>query len=180
MKNLYHHFLGFHQQYPLLHGVYFLQPLAIESPGLLVECAVSDGRFEVRSRDDGTLNDATVHCSGATAAANACQRIDQTLLRTASRLVDVDALYNGFNAVGLQYGPGYRTLVQAWAGTSTALGRLNARSTHEGTQVHPADLDDALCMSAAIASSGGDGETRLPFAVDGALLQGALGQLRAV
>ena len=102
------------------------------------------------------------------------------LLRATSRMMDVDALYNGFSAVGLQYGPGYRTLVQAWAGTSTALGRLHARSTHEGTQVHPADLDDALCMSAAIAASGGEGETRLPFAVDGALLQGASGQLWAV
>jgi hypothetical protein len=158
-----------------------LLPLAVEALGLMVECAISDGRFEVRSsRDDGAFTDATVHCTGASAAADTWQRIDQTLLRTPCRMMDVGALYNGFNAVGLQYGPGYRTLVQAWAGTSTALGRLHARSTHEGTQVHPADLDDALCMSAAMASSGGDGETRLPFAVDGALLQGALGQLWAV
>jgi hypothetical protein len=163
-----------------LHDVYFLLPLAVEALGLMVECAISDGRFEVRSRDDGAFTDATVHCSGATAAADTWQRIDQTLLRATSRMMDVDALYNGFSAVGLQYGPDYRTLVQAWAGTGNALGRLRARSTHEGTQVHPADLDDALCMSAAIAASGGDGETRLPFAVDVALLQGAPGQLWAV
>jgi hypothetical protein len=45
--------------------------------------------------------------------------------------------------------------------------------------VHPADLDDALCTSAVVHSSG-DGETRLPFAVDDALLQGSPGVLWAV
>ena len=89
------------------------------------------------------------------------------------------ALYEGFDAVGLQYGPGYRTLINAWGGASGALARLRARSTHEGAHVHPADLDDALCTSGAIASSG-SGETRLPFAVDDALLQGASGELWAV
>ena len=90
------------------------------------------------------------------------------------------ALYDGFDAVGLQYGPGYRTLVSSWGGPSDALARLRARSTHEGTQVHPADLDDALCTSVAMASSDGGGETRLPFAVGNALLHGALGELWAV
>ena len=85
----------------------------------------------------------------------------------------------GFAAVGLQYGPGYRTLVSAWGSASDAVARLRARSTREGTQVHPADLDDALCTSAAM-DSGGSGETRLPFAVDDALLQGAPGELWAV
>ena len=53
--------------------------------------------------------------------------------------------------------------------------------SREGTQVHPADLDDALCTSAIISSSGsGDSEARLPFAIDGALLQGVPGNLWAV
>jgi len=91
----------------------------------------------------------------------------------------VGALYDGFDAVGLQYGPGYRTLVQAWGSVRTALARLHARSTHEGTQVHPADLDDALCTSGVIASSGGDGETQLPFAVDTGMLRAALDKLWA-
>ena len=90
------------------------------------------------------------------------------------------ALYDGFDAVGLQYGPGYRTLVRVWGGTSGALAFLRARSTREGTQVHPADLDDALCTSGVVASRSGEGETRLPFAVDDALLHGATGELWAV
>ena len=162
-----------------LHGVYFLQPLAAEVAGLLVECTVSNGRFEVRTSESEGFEDATVHCSGAIATNNGWQRVDHASLRTIPRAADVEVLYNGFDAVGLQYGPGYRTLVHAWGGMSEAVARLRARSTHEGTQVHPADLDDALCTSAAMASSGG-GETRLPFAVDDALLHGAPGEMWAV
>ena len=109
------------------------------------------------------------------------QRIDHASMRAApSRPACIGALYDAFDAVGLQYGPSYRTLVHAWGGAVAGLARLRTRSTHEGTQVHPADLDDALCTSAVIASRGGDGETRLPFAVDDALLQGLAGELWAV
>ena len=107
-------------------------------------------------------------------------RIDHASQRTLSRAADIRALYDGFDAVGLQYGPGYRTLMQAWGGAGTALARLHARSTYAGTQVHPADLDDALCTGGVMALSDGDGETRLPFAVDDALLCGATGELWAV
>ena len=90
----------------------------------------------------------------------------------------------GAAALGAASGPASGGAADAGAADAgaagNALGRLYARSTHEGTQVHPADLDDALCMSAAIASSGEDGETRLAFAVDDALLQGASGRLWAV
>ena len=49
-----------------LRSVYFLQPLAVETPELLVECLVGDGRFEVRSAEseDALLDSAAVHCSG--------------------------------------------------------------------------------------------------------------------
>ena len=158
-----------------LHAVFFLQPLAVEAARLLLECAVADGRFEVRSGEADALEAAsTVHCSGATGPATEWQRTDHASLRTPSRAADVGALYDGFDALGLQYGPGYRTLVQAWGGASSAVARLRARSTHEGTQVHPADLDDALCTGGAMRSSGGGGETRLPFAVDEARLRGAM------
>ena len=96
-------------------------------------------------------------------------------------MVAVDALYNSFYAAGLQYGPGYRTLAQVRHGDSNAAARLQPRATHEGTTVHPADLDDALCVSAVASSDrGGDGETWLPFAVDKAELQSSMGDLWAV
>ena len=92
----------------------------------------------------------------------------------------VGTLYDGFASVGLQYGPGYRTLVNAWHDGGVATARLRARSASLGTQVHPADLDDALCAGALTSSSGDSSETRLPFAVDDARLQGAAGELWAV
>ena len=136
---------------------------------------------QVHSSEADTVETArTVHCSGATADGNAWQRIDTAAQRAPSHAADVEALYDGFDASGLQYGPGYRTLVRAWGGASNALARLRARSRHEGTQVHPADLDDALCTSGVMVSSGGGDETRLPFAVDDALLHATLGKLWAV
>ena len=164
-----------------LRGVHFLQPLGVEVQGVLVECAVVDGRFEIRSSQDEDFADATIHCSGTLGANGEWTRVVPASMRVCSHAAHVGALYEGFAAVGLQYGPRYRTLSQAWGSTSGAMARLRARSTQEGTAVHPADLDDALCASALIASSGkGGSETRLPFAVDDAHLQGASGELWAV
>ena len=43
-----------------LRGVFFLQPLALETAGLLIECAITDGRFEVRSGEGiDAMSDAT-------------------------------------------------------------------------------------------------------------------------
>ena len=86
---------------------------------------------------------------------NDWQRSDDASLRFAAHAADVSSRYDGFDAVGLQYGPGYRTLAQTWGGASDALARLRARSTHEGTQVHPADLDDAVCTSAVVGVMAG-------------------------
>ena len=165
-----------------LHGVYFLQPLATETPELHVECTVSGGRFEVRSGVDDNFVDAPVNCSGALVALAQWEVISLASARahSGSRAADAEALYNAFASAGLQYGPGFRTLGQMFGGGNDALARLRSRLTHEGTHVHPADLDDALCASVITASSGGGGETRVPFAVDDALLQGAARKLWAV
>ena len=109
----------------------------------------------------------------------AWQRISPVLMCTYPRTVDVHALYDGFDAAGLQYGPGYRTLLHVWGGERDGLARLSTRLTHEGTQVHPADVDDALCTSAAITTSRSL-EPRLPFAVGDAQLQPTRGKLWAV
>ena len=135
--------------------------------------------FEVRTGEPEAFEHATVHCSGSVTTDNGWQGVDHASLRTLPRAADVAALYDGFDVAGLQYGPGYRTLIKAWGGASHALARLRVRSTHEATQVHPADLDDALSTSAATAQGDG-GETHLPFAVDDALLHGAPGELWAV
>jgi hypothetical protein len=156
-------------------GVYFLQPLVVESAELLVECTVADGRFDVRSGVELGAADVSVHCSGALATSQKWQIISQASVRGRSclRSADICPFYDGF-----EYGPTYRTLMQAWRGGGDVLARLRERAAHEGTQVHPADLDDALRSSALAVTS--NGEMRLPFAVDDAQLKGADNELWAV
>lgn len=172
---------------PTLQGVFFLKPLTVEALDLHIECAVFDGRFEIRSfeapSDEHAMGDSAAHCSGALGAPHAdLQRIkhEQRRGRVCVHAASVDALYDSFDAEGLQYGPGYRSLVQAWSGVGMAVARLQARATHQGTVVHPADLDDALCLGALLASQEVDGTTRLPFAVDDAQLRDVAGDLWAV
>jgi hypothetical protein len=86
-----------------------------------------------------------------------------------------------FHSIGLEYGPDFRTVTHLWGGRdNAAAARLRVRSQLQGMQVHPADLDDALCVGALTSSGDGSNETRLPFAVDDALLRGAAGKLWAV
>jgi acyl transferase domain-containing protein len=162
-------------------GVFFLKPLALEVSGPLVEFAASNGEFEVRSGEaDGAWE---VHCSGALATSGVkWEHVDQVVTRgSATSAATVGALYDGFYSAGLQYGPGYRTLEQAWGADARAMSRLRMRLRWQGTAVHPADLDDALCtISITAVGGGGDDETRLPFAVDDAMLVGGVGELWAV
>ena len=165
-----------------LHGVFFLQPLAVEAAGLLIECAVGDGHFDVRSRVDKGDADAVVHCSGTLAPQARWQVVEHASVRGRSCVHAAHAceVYDGYDAVGVQYGPGYRTLAHAWGGPQHAAARLQARWAKSGTHVHPADLDDALCVRVlAGPSREGNGETRLPFALDEASLQGVPGRLWA-
>ena len=90
-------------------------------------------------------------------------------------------MYDACDSIGLQYGPGYRTLTHTWAsGGVVASARLRTRLVRRGAQVHPADLDDALCVGGLASSDSEDGETRLPFAVEDAQLRGVIGKLWAV
>ena len=165
-----------------LHDVFFLQPLAVEAAGLLIECAVGDGHFDVRSRVDKGDADAVVHCSGTLAPQARWQVVEHASVRGRSCVHAAHAceVYDGYDAVGVQYGPGYRTLAHAWGGPQHAAARLQARWAKSGTHVHPADLDDALCVRVlAGPSREGNGETRLPFALDEASLQGVPGGLWA-
>ena len=94
------------------------------------------------------------------------------------------ALYDYFHGVALEYGPGYRTLESAWVGgASVGVAKLRTRPAQRAVQVHPADLDDALCVGDLVGLSAGhgDGETHVPFAVGCSLLHGAVvGELWAV
>ena len=168
----------------VLNDVFFLQPLAVEAIGLFLECVITDCRFEARSSvGDGETEDTALHCTGVLTSSQSSWRHDDLASARAlscKQAAHIGALYDGFDAVHLQYGPAYRTILQAWGGMTDVAARLRARARHVGTLVHPADLDDALCMGALITLSGeGGGEARLPFAIEEALLQGTPGELWA-
>jgi acyl transferase domain-containing protein len=169
-----------------LRSVFFVQPLGVESSDVQVECIITAGTFEVSSGvsvTSGMLQDAEMHCKGeigSTRAANSPRRVSHAPVhRLCARAVDFNVMYVGFHQAGLQYGPEYRTLRQVWGGCEAGIARLRARVARQGTQVHPADLDDGQCLGTVDWDSS-EGQTRLPNVVDEARLHAAAGVLWAV
>ena len=171
-----------------LRDVVFLQPLGIEASGLHLECKVAGGRFEVCSGevgDGGMLMDAAVHCSGTMGVSSHDENrgwFDHALARAhvGARAFEVSSLYDRFDAMGLQYGPGFRTLDCAWVGGhGLTSARLQSRSAQPAGHVHPADLDGALSLTSLVSDRGHGEMPRLPFSVDEARLHGASGALWA-
>jgi hypothetical protein len=180
---------------PTLSSVFFLQALAVEVAGLHVECAISEGRFEVRSGEEssGVPLDTTAHCTGVVTAAaqDLPVRIDHAVTRAHhyAHMVDVKALYVHFDAIGLQYGPRYRALARAWSSVTSdsrqgqeegrrqgSVARLVRHGKSHRVGVPPADLDGAIQLG--IVQN--PGEMRLPFAVDSAVLHNGMTDLWAV
>ena len=174
-----------------LHDVIFMLPLMLDNSSMdqpvHIECSLDHRRVEVRSgalQGSTGLTDSPVHCSadvkiGAAHHAASLSRMDQARIRGGLCLhaAHVHGLYDDFYTRGLMYGPVFRTLTSVWSsGRGAATGRLTARDTPHSVAVHPAHLDDALCLS-GVAST--HGETRLPFAVRETTLHQSLGGLNA-
>jgi len=173
---------------PALCDVVFLQPLGIEASGVHLDCKVAGGRFEACSGEvgaGGMLMDAAVHCSGSMRVCSYDENrgsFDHALARAhvGARALEMSSLYDRFDAIGLQYGPGFRTLDRAWVeGHGLATARLRNRSAQPAGHVHPADLDGALSLTSLVSDRGHGGMPRLPFSVDEARLHGASGELWA-
>ena len=151
---------------PQLHDVVFLQPLFVEEPHVRLRCtARADGRIDFE-------NGGCVH--GVLRSSRHGPPLHGTALvvAAASRLRDVAQLYERFHATGLQYGPQYRRLRAVWAMADggEGVGQLRRRTDLAGTAVHPADMDDAMCVSGAIHPPN---ELGVPAAIDLACLAGA-------
>lgn len=173
-----------------LSNVFFLQPLAIEVKALLIDCEVTALKFEVRSgviqQKLDAFSEATVHCAGAVASGYASQCAHfQSTRGSLCHSELVAALYDEEFNTGLQKGPQYRTLENVWAHSRAtdgeSMGRLQARVSREALLVHPADVDDALCVSDLAGLRDVKGKLpSLPFTVDSAQLWGGSGELWAV
>ena len=175
-----------------LHGVFFLQPLILDAgadgAAVLVECVLHEGGlFEVHSGDGAALygHNAPTHCTGtALASVFSPQQLGGVAARRSgcAHVGCVVVQYEAFHVVGLQYGPSYRQQQQAWAceqrhddgGWRGAMAQLQRRLGSREVVVHPADLDGALQLSAMLQPAGGNdaSETRLPYVVESALLEG--------
>ena len=69
-----------------LRGVFFLQPLAAEAAGLVIECAEVEDRFEVRSGSaEAELHEPVVHCSGALTTNGGWQHVDHASVRSSAQ-----------------------------------------------------------------------------------------------
>ena len=156
--------------------VFFLQPFEVDFPALLLECTISvDSRnFTICSgvlvHNPAALDEVTVHSSGELeGGCHYHRKGEQFLLArcpTCTRAVEIGSLYDNYFAVGLQYGPEYRTLKNGWATVQAAVVRLRARAARHGTVVHPADLDDALCATMLLERREFGTMPQLPFAVE--------------
>ncbi|WP_024877888.1 type I polyketide synthase [Saccharomonospora piscinae] len=78
--------------------------------------------------------------------------------------VDVEGLYEGLSAAGLEYGPTFRGVYRAWRGDDESVVdvALPEDVSVEGFGVHPALLDAALHGIGLLRGDGDDGPT-LPF-----------------
>ena len=169
----------------MMHGVFFLQPLAVEAADTRLECSLVGEQFEVRSSAAGDAAD--VHCSGSVRPGKAIGHASHAHARRQhAKGASIAATYQSLHSSGLEYGPGYRALVQAWNGSeSSATARLR-QQMHTGTGgavvVHPADVDGSLQLTRLAEGTRMQqtAETRLPFAVDGARLSVGSSRLWAV
>ena len=165
-----------------LRRTYFLQPLILGGEALWVSCELEESanRFDISSsRGDGEAS--TTHSAGDAAL----EVLESRLRSPTSQLrgvctdtVDAARIYVAFVSVGLEYGPCYRLIREAWRNGDhgVALGKLCKRTRRQGTQVHPADLDAALQLTSLVTGSS-TGETKLPFKVSEAVLTAARGHL---
>ena len=166
--------------------VFFAKPLELESDAfaeLHMDCAIDGDAFEIRSgRPQHSSQPGTVNCSGMVQSALVVGFAALDPLAHAnccSRAVPVQAMYASLDAMGLQYGPEFRAALQVWWSGRSAAARLRFRSLRQGVKLHPADLDEAMCLS-VLASEELGFVTRVPFAVEKAHLREAAGTLWAV
>ena len=171
-----------------LSEIYFLKPFAFEMPYDTLECIVHEDRFissSTSSTPEESLSStasAVTHCSGS--LVHQKNLPDQNLIDLQSlacaHACCASSMYDFFHAAELQYGPTFRTLSQAWKGGQHATSRLHVRhiDAYTDVHVHPAALDDVVCLGLYIDMMGT--ETQLPFAIENCAIQRQLGKLWAV
>ena len=127
------------------------QPNTRKTCQMILEPVHSSERlgFRIFSRDVGAGHGApwTLHCDGKVRAA-APAEASETLAAVRARCnaaVDVDHLYRHYRSNGLQLGPAFRAVEEAWTGSWESLGRValaeKLKADRGAYLFHPAMLD---------------------------------------
>ncbi|MET8204052.1 type I polyketide synthase, partial [Micromonospora taraxaci] len=157
---------------------------------LAAPLVLGEQRIEVQVRtgaDDGSgRRTITVHASPdgtrwtthATGTLSTAETLDEATPTTwppaGSEAIDTTGLYDALRRRGLDYGPAFRGLRQAWLGADGAVhAEVELPSTVDGSRygVHPALLDTALHPLGLGALGDDDGQARVPFAWSGVTLR---------
>ncbi|WSK48184.1 SDR family NAD(P)-dependent oxidoreductase [Micromonospora zamorensis] len=119
----------------------------------------------------------TTHATGTLSTAG---RADDTTPTTwppvGAEAIDTTGLYDALRRRGLDYGPAFRGLRQAWLGTDGAVyAEVELPDSVDGSRygVHPALLDTALHPLGLGVLGSDDGQARVPFAWSGVSLRAA-------
>lgn len=104
-------------------------------------------------------------------------RLDE-LRATCNVDIDVEEVYDSLSALGLSYGPAFRTLTSGSSNGDAALGRIDLGSDAAARDhlVHPALLDGALHLLSAIFRNRNGSSTYLPAGADAVHFHAAAGR----
>ncbi len=166
-----------------LSDVAWLHPMEVGGDGLAYRVVLrrADGRlhFEVMTGGDA---EPVVHARGkveldATPAPFEALPPEEIKSRCTKSL-DAEDIYGRYTALGVDYGPYFRTLRRVWGSKTEALGELvmpaeNSAELSDYT-LHPALLDGALQAIAGFVVAAGEEELMLPFALERIEAHGAL------
>ena len=121
----------------------------------------------------------TLHASGMLALhADSKDPAFRSPRSDAGQPFDPQRLYNEYRRYGIEYGPGFQGIREAWSGEGFATGRLMIpegarRSGSAGFLLHPALLDSAFQLLGAALAGTGTNDLFVPVAIESLSLQRA-------
>jgi acyl transferase domain-containing protein/NADPH:quinone reductase-like Zn-dependent oxidoreductase/NADP-dependent 3-hydroxy acid dehydrogenase YdfG/acyl carrier protein len=179
--------------------VEFREPCFFDEPRLLetvVSAADANGRrqFEIASAvlqaQEGQTEETptwTVHAVGlleqASASSNAGLPVDLVAIQSrAKNVLDNDAFYKRFKAAGLDFGPAFQAVGQAWGNSDEGLVALDLApeviAESAGYGIHPIALDACLQAAAVSIDADASASPALPAALNSFHCLGDPGLLR--
>lgn len=174
-----------------IEGVYFLAPLfLVDDEERIVQTVLTPDEADDTSQtveiislpptasDGDMIRHATARLRPASPASG--RRLDLAGLRAdCPDALSADELFDIVATAGIDLGPQFRWIDEAWLGERQALARLRAPDAAGGLAGfwhHPALLDSCIQLAGATLSVDGTSETLLPFSIGAVNLHGPAGE----